>query len=154
MAGLAGQFTWGITCVFPSQAGISGGLPHPLGTAEVWMTHLAFSQMDPRREWDLSVRMEFVCPSPEAPVPVSLVPAASSGSRWRCWSLELVSKLTHSGSHRLWAAAGGGGVGIDVKIGLGDERRKKTLSASLRVWLQAGGVGRVQNPRFSGFIQG
>lgn len=39
--------------------------------------------------------------------------------------------------------AGGGGVGIDVKIGLGEQRRKKTLPASR---LQTGGVGWIQNP--------
>lgn len=39
-------------------------------------------------------------------------------------------------------------MGIDVKIGLGEERRKKTLPASRRRWLQTGGVGRTQNPAF------
>lgn len=39
-------------------------------------------------------------------------------------TLELVGKVsTLRYSCRLWAAAGGGGVGIDIKIGLGEERK-------------------------------
>lgn len=67
-------------------------------------------------------------------------------------TLQFVGKAnTPRHSCSLRTAAGGGGVGIDVKIGLEEERRKKTLPA-LR--LQTGGVGLDPEPGFPGLIHG